>query len=282
MLYGSARWRHFKEDWWRYLVLIFMAIITFYPFIFMVITSFKDNYQFMHNFFGITFPFHWTNYLDAWKAALSQYMFNSIIVTTVSLFGTLAVASLGAYAFARFDFPGKDFLFMTILALLMVPGILTLIPAYMLVKSLGLLDSRLVLILPYISGQQVFAIFILRSFFASLPEELFEAARIDGASEFYGFFRIALPLTKPTLVSVGVVNVLFTWNDYLWPLVTLSNDKLWTVTIGLVSFQSQYSGLELWGPLFAGYTIVSLPLILLFTFFMRYFIAGLTSGALKV
>ncbi|MGB9681389.1 MAG: carbohydrate ABC transporter permease, partial [bacterium] len=136
--------------------------------------------------------------------------------------------------------------------------------------------------LPYISGGQVFGIFILRSFIASLPEELFESARVDGASTLQTFFSIAIPLSKPILVTVAIMNILGTWNDYVWPLVTIPDGRLWTITVGIVSFSSQYGGLEMWGPMFAGYVIASIPLIILFFFTMRYFIAGLTSGALKV
>ncbi|MGC8890905.1 MAG: carbohydrate ABC transporter permease, partial [bacterium] len=207
---------------------------------------------------------------------------NSGIVTTSSVFGVLLIGSVSAFTFARFNFPGKDLLFFAILSLLMIPGILTLVPSFLLVKRLGLLNTYWALILPYISGGQVFGIFILRSFIASLPEELFESARVDGASTLQTFFSIAIPLSKPILVTVAIMNILGTWNDYVWPLVTIPDGRLWTITVGIVSFSSQYGGLEMWGPMFAGYVIASIPLIILFFFTMRYFIAGLTSGALKV
>ncbi len=270
-----------KHDFLIHIILIILGILTFYPFAFTIITSFKDNFQFIHNFWGITLPLHFSNYTDAWSR-ISRYILNSGIVTTISAFGVLAVASISAFVFARFNFPGREFLFLCILSLLMIPGILTLVPAFLLVKRLGLLNTYWVLILPYISGGQVFAIFILRSFIASLPEELFEAARVDGATTLKSFFNIAIPLSKPILVTVAIMNVLGTWNDYVWPLVTIPDGRMWTITVGIVSFSSQYGGLEMWGPMFAGYVIASIPLIVLFFFTMRYFIAGLTSGALKV
>jgi len=272
--------KELKHDLPIHIILIILGIFTFYPFVFTIITSFKDNFQFVHNFWGITWPLHFSNYRDAWSR-ISRYILNSGIVTTSSVFGVLTIASISAFVFARFNFPGRDFLFLCILSLLMIPGILTLVPAFLLVKRLGLLNTYWALILPYISGGQVFAIFILRSFIASLPEELFESARVDGATTLQSFFNIAIPLSKPILVTVAIMNVLSTWNDYVWPLVTIPDGKMWTITVGIVSFSSQYGGLEMWGPMFAGYVIASIPLIILFFFTMRYFIAGLTSGALK-
>lgn len=273
--------RKARQDVFINFVLIVLGILTFYPFIFTIITSLKDNPQFMHSFWGITWPLHFSNYLDAWSR-ISQYILNSAVVTGASALGVLIVGSVSAFTFARFSFPGRDFLFLCILSLLMIPGILTLVPAFLLVKNLGLLNTYWALILPYISGGQIFAIFILRSFIASLPEELFEAARVDGATTLQCFSNIAIPLSKPVLVTVAIMNILSTWNDYVWPLVTIPDGRLWTITVGIVSFSSQYSGLQMWGPMFAGYVIASIPLIVLFFFTMRYFIAGLTSGALKV
>ncbi len=273
--------KEFRNDLPIHIILLLIASITFYPFIFMIITSFKDNAQFMHHFFGVTYPLHFSNYQDAWSQ-ISGYILNSIIVTSGSVLGVLILSSAVAYIFARFDFPGRDFFFLAIISLLMIPGILTLVPAFLVVKRLNLLDTRWALLLPYISGGQVFAIFVLRSFFSSIPEELLEAARIDGADEFQCFFKVVMPLSGAILTTVAIMNVLWTWNDYVWPLVTLADDSLWTITLGLVGFQSQYAGMELWGPLFAGYVIASIPLIMLFFFTMRYFVAGLTSGALKI
>jgi ABC-type glycerol-3-phosphate transport system permease component len=163
----------------------------------------------------------------------------------------------------------------------MIPGVLTLVPAFLLVKNFGLINTYGALILPYIAGGQVFAIFILRSFIASLPEELFEAARLDGASTFQAFRHIAIPLSKPILVTIAIMNILGTWNDYVWPLVTTPDGKLWTISVGIVTFGNSFRGLESWGPMFAAFVLASIPLIVLFLFTMRYFIAGLTSGALK-
>ena len=272
--------RELKHDLPIHLILGVVALLTFYPFIFMVITSFKTSPQFIHDFWGIAWPPTLANYTDAWSR-ISIYLANSILVSGVSVAGVLVIASVSAFVFARFNFPGREFLFFAILALLMIPGILTLVPTFLLVKRFGLLNTYWVLILPYISGGQIFAIFILRSFIASLPEELFESARLDGASTLRLFANIAVPLSKPTLVTIAIMNILSTWNEYVWPLVTIPDGRRWTISVGIVSFVSRYGGLESWGPMFAGFVIASLPLIILFLFTMRYFIAGLTSGAIK-
>jgi ABC-type glycerol-3-phosphate transport system permease component len=261
-------------------VLLWLLIaLTFYPFLLMVITSFKDNPEFYQSFFWFSLPLHPANYAQAWTE-ISPYMLNSVIVTVLSTAGVVLVSALAAYAFARFAFPGKELLYYLIIALMMVPGVLTLIPSFVLVKNLGLPDTRWALILPYIAGGDVFAIFVLRAFFASLPEELFEAARIDGAGELGVFWRIGLPLTVPALGTIAILQVLACWNDYIWPLIVLFDEPLKTLTLGLVEFQGRHT--TDWGPLMAGYTIASIPLVILFALTTRTFIKGLTSGGLKL
>ena len=163
------------------------------------------------------------------------------------MIGVLVIASISGFVFARYNFPGRELFFFAILALLMIPGVLTLVPAFLLVKNLGLINTYWALILPYMAGGQIFAIFILRSFIAGLPEELFEAARLDGASTLQAFRHIVIPLSKPILVTIAVMNVLGTWNDYIWPLVTISDSKLWTISVGIVTFGSSFRGWRVGG-----------------------------------
>jgi ABC-type glycerol-3-phosphate transport system permease component len=166
--------------------------------------------------FHTAWPPDFGNYARAWSA-VSGYLLNSVLVTTLSTLGVVTVSCLSAYAFARFQFPGRQLFYYLVIFLLMVPAVLTLVPPFLLVKDLGFLNTRWALVLPYIATGQVLGIFILRQFFAGLPEELFEAARIDGASEFRVFWRIGVPLVRPTLVTVAILEVLVVWNDYLWP-----------------------------------------------------------------
>ncbi len=270
----------FRHDFPLHILLIFFGIFTFYPLIFTVFTSFKDNNQFFTTFWGPAFPLHLGNYADAWRQ-LYPVLLNTVFVGVISAGAMVFLASLAAYVFARHRFPGSDFIFYAIIALLMIPGVLTLIPLFLLVKDLGLLNTFWALILPYIAGGQAFAIFVLRSFIAGQPEEIFESARIDGADEFTIYHRIAVPMAKPILGTLTILALLSTWNDYIWPSVTLRNPEMWTISLKLVSFSSQWSNLQQYGPMFAGYVIASIPLLILFMFTMRLFIEGLASGAIK-
>src|SRR5437763_9432224 len=260
-------------------ILVAFAALTLYPLAFMVITSFKDLAQYNEQFWLPVWPLHVENYTAAW-AAIAPYMLNSVIVTGVSAAGVVVLSCFAAYAFARFAFPGRELFYYLVIFLLMIPAVLTLVPSFLLVKSLGLMNTRWALILPYVAGGQVLAVFIMRSFFAGLPEELFEAARIDGAGEMGAFWHIALPLTRPVLSTIAIIQVLYTWNDYVWPfVVTSQTPSIRTLVVGLVAFQQRHY--TDWGPLMAGYTLAALPLVILFFFTVRYFVQGLTAGALK-
>lgn len=147
-------------------------------------------------------------------------------------------------------------------------------------RDLGLLNTPWALILPWTAGGQVFGILLCRTFFATLPQELFDSAKIDGASEIDLYARIALPLSWPIIVTLAIMHLVATYNDFIWPLLTISSPKLQVVTVGLTQFTSQY-GITDWGPRMAAYVLAALPLVVLFTFGMRYYVQGLTSGALK-
>jgi multiple sugar transport system permease protein/raffinose/stachyose/melibiose transport system permease protein len=271
-------WR--SGDIRRHLLLLLVCVLTFYPFAELIVMSLKSIDQFEIDPFGLSLPFHLVdNYSAAWDA-ISPYIFNSIIYSGVSAIGVLAFSSFPAYVFARFRFPLKEVLYYLIISLLMIPPVLTLVPQYVLISDLHLLNSRLALILPYIAGGQVFGIFLLRSFYANQPQELFEAAHIDGAGELQTFWRIALPLARPILGTLAVLNVVGTWNDIVWPTIVFSDQSLQNLSVGLTVFESEYN--TNWGPLFAGYVIAALPLLLLFAVVSRWFIEGLSSGALKV
>ncbi len=272
----------------KHAFLLCILLFAFFPFVFMIYSSLKTQEAIEHNFWSPPTKVEEfdaeANYSLAWNV-VAPYVKNSLIVTTSVVAGVLVVATLAAYAFARYDFPGKRLLFFMVISLLMVPGILTLIASFMWVRELfwnpdwNLIDSYWVLILPAVAGGQIGAIFLCRGFFAGLPKELFEAARLDGASDLQMIRYIVIPLSKPILGTVAVMNILGTWNSYLWPLLTVGDKQLYTISIGLRFFQGEYS--TNYGPLFAGYTIASIPLIVLFLVTMRHFIAGLTSGAIK-
>jgi len=260
----------------KHLFLLSISFLILVPFYIMLVISVKDLRQFLRNILYASPPFHWENYVQGWRA-VGPYILNTVVVAIAVVFFGILFSALSAYAFARFEFPGKRFLFGMLISLLMIPGVLNLIPQYTLASKLRIVNTPWALILFYIAGRQVINIFILRTFFRSIPKGLFEAAQIDGASELSIFVHIAIPLSKPILGTLAIMTVIFVWNDYIWPLVAASDYK--TISIGLAYLTQQHS--TAWGPLMAGYTIASLPLIFLFAFTMRFFIQGLTSGAIK-
>jgi ABC-type glycerol-3-phosphate transport system permease component len=264
-----------------HLILIALTVLTLYPFTFMILTSFKDNAEFYNSFWGPAWPLHWANYADAYHA-LASYIWNSVIVTLLSTLGTVVIIVPPAYVFAHFNFRFREILFYMIIMLLFIPGLLTLVPLFLEVKALQVLDTRWALILPYIAGSQVLGILILRSFFSSQPRELYEAAEMDGAGELVKMLRIGVPLAFPVIGTIAIFTALNIWGDYLWPLVALPSQQNWTIPLGLVNFQTSYVSQQIWGPLFAGFVIAALPMVILFLLLMDRFIKGLTEGALKM
>ena len=209
-----------------------------------------------------------------------RQIINSIITSGTSTIGTILFASLSGYVFARHRFPGKEIIYTAILALLMIPPILTLIPAYVLILELGLQNTYWALILPWTSGGQVFALLLFRSFFATLPEEFFDAARIDGANELQAFWFIAVPLSIPIIVTVAMVRLVTTYNQFMWPLVVMSSPKQQVVAVALTQFTSEIGVTDI-GPRMAAYILATIPLIILFSFGMRHYVRGMTAGGLK-
>jgi ABC-type glycerol-3-phosphate transport system permease component len=219
-------------------------------------------------------------YRYAW-AVLRPYMLNSFIVCIASMLGVVAVGSVTAYVFSRYRFPGQRLLFLAIISFMMIPGILTLVPSFLWMKKLGLLNSYGVLVLPYIAGGQVMAIFLFKSFFDGLPQDLFESARLDGANHFRQYFHIVLPLSKQIIAVVIIVNLLWTWNAFLWPFIVNSDSNYYVVAQGLYVMNQQQHVVSNQSTMFCAYTLASLPLLILFVYATKPFMAGVTSGAFK-
>lgn len=215
----------------------------------------------------------------AWDV-LRPYMLNTIIVCLATVLGVVSIGSIAAYIFSRCRFPGRNLLFLAVLSFMMIPGVLTLVPSFMWVKQLGLLNSRWVLILPYIAGGQIFAIFLFKGFFDGLPGELFESARMDGAGHLQLYWNIVLPLSKPVIAVVAIVNILGTWNNFLWPFITNSDAKYHVVSSGLF-LMGQSNVAYNYATMFAAYVLASIPLLVLFLYATKPFMAGVTSGAFK-
>ncbi len=278
----SKRQAQRREGFYQSLILLSLIALLFFtlvPIILMVFLSLKDNGQIFGRFWAAPNPIRWENYPSGFEA-MQGYITNSLMYSGVSVLGVVFLASLTGYVFARHRFPFKEVLYMAILALLMIPGVLTLIPSFVLVRQLGLINTPWALILPWTSGGQVFGILLCRTFFATLPQELFDSGKIDGANEFQLYYRIAVPLSWPIIVTVAIMHLVATYNDFIWPLLTITNSNIQVVSVGLTEFTSQY-GITDWGPRMAAYTVATIPLLILFMFGMRYYIRGITSGAVK-
>ena len=267
----------------HYFALVFIGALALFPMYFMAVTGLKNGIQLQQNPFNIAIahPFG-IFYQQAWDYLAGDLLRTTVIVLA-SVAGIIVLGMLSAYAFARMEFFGSTFLFYAVFGLLLIPSFLTLIPLFLEVKGFGLLNSPLALILPYIAGGQAFAIFVFRSSIRGIPEELFEAARVDGASHLRMLWRIAAPLSRPIMIAVGLLNVTAFWGDYVFPSLVLGVQHS-TVAMAIGNFQQPVSTLDVnvVNLQFAAYTIVSLPMILLFLIFLRYFISGMASGAVKM
>ena len=206
-------------------------------------------------------------------------LYNSIFISTSATGLSLLLALGAAYFFARMRMPFSGFLWNAVLVLMMMPTIANLVPLFRLLRDLNLLNTLSALILVGSAGGQVFAIFVLRSFVADIPQELFEAAEVDGASHLQQLFTVVAPLAAPMLGTVGVMNFIGQWNDFVLPLIVMRDEARLPVMVQLFRMNGEY--IKYWGPLMAGYTIVSLPVILLFAMSMRLFTRGMTEGAVK-
>lgn len=253
-------------------ILAIFAFLTLFPFFFMVMSSFKTNEQFFNQFWTPALPLHPENYVRI-LPRVAVFVGNSLLYSIPTLILVCALAMLTGYGFARFHFRGREFLFLAMLSLMMLPAVLTLIPLFIQMRDWGWLNKVHGVILPWASLQIVFATYIMRVFFEKLPKEIFEAARLDGANELRLFAQIAVPLALPGLGTIAVLDLLFTWNDVLWPLVALLDRERFPIASGMLAFRGDYQ--TDYGPLFAGYTLASLPLILFFIFMIRRFIRGL-------
>lgn len=273
-----SRWRLRAIQAVTLAVLLILLSLSLAPLALMVLLSLKTNAAIFTDFWGLPSPAQWNHYARA-AQSLWPYLLNTFLVIAIVVPGVVWLASLAGYALARLRFRGREAVYAGILALLMIPGILTLIPTYALVQSFGLLNTRWALILPYLAGGQVLGIVLSRTFIAGLPDELFEAMRLDGAGDLSMYRHLALPLTLPTLATVAIMTSLGVYNDYIWPLVAISDNALQTFTVGVTRFSGEFN-ME-YGPTLAGYVVGSIPLIVLFAVGMRAFVQGVTSGALR-
>lgn len=262
-----------------YVVLTVLLLLAFVPIFLMISVSLKSTYQLNTDFWGLPNPVFWENYAVAFSGIYIN-MLNSFVYVALAVLLLVFLAAMGGYVFAVLDFPGKNALFFLLMSMMMIPAILTLTPRYVMISDMGLKNNPLALILPWVTGGQVMAIVLCRTFIQQTPRAVFESARLDGVGEFRIFLQFAAPLAKPILTTVAIMNLISFYNDYLWPLMVIGESRLQVATVAIESFMAD-SGNDGMGQSVAGFTLITLPLLILFTFTSRIYMEGLTSGALK-
>jgi multiple sugar transport system permease protein len=264
-----------------YIILTAIALLIILPLLWMLSTSLKPKSEwFLPQIYWVPRTFTLDNYqkiLDNPTLPIARWFLNSIFVSSMTTFLILVVDSAAAYAYARMEFPGKRILYGLLLATLFLPGIMFLVPNFLTVANLGLLNSYVGVIVPGLAG--VFGLFFMRQFFESLPKELEEAAYIDGATRLQTFLYIALPLSKPALATLGIITFLGSWNDFLWPLLILRDRELLTLPPGLRTLQGAYT--SEYGQMMAGAVITSIPVLVLYVMLQRYVVESVQTAGLK-
>lgn len=262
------------------LVLILLLVATFFPFVMMINMSLKPTVLISTDFLSLPKNPYWDNFTKAFKF-VKRPILNSLLICGVSLFGILVNVTLSGYAFARMRFRGKKILYSVLVAVMMVPATITIVPQYLIVEKLHLVNTYWALILPYIGSQQVFGIILAKTNFEQMPQELFDAAKIDGASELQAMMKIGIPLLKPTLVTVGIQAVVAVYNDYIWPTVALTGgDNVKTFCQIVYNNAQGYVRTDI-GLLCAAFIIGTIPLMIITCSCLKYYLEGMVAGAVK-
>jgi raffinose/stachyose/melibiose transport system permease protein len=263
------------------LLVIFYVFLLIYPVSFVVLTSLKSTSEFYSNIWGLPRVFAWSNYVQAWvQGGIGRAFLNSVLIVTISVIGILTFGMLGGYALARLEVPYASVIVLCLILMTLIPGESMLLPTYIMTIKLGLIGTRLGLILPYIGWGLPMTIYLFRGFFLTVPNELIESARIDGAGELRIFYGIVAPLLLPAIATSAILSFIGLWGELLWALIVLSNQaSIRTLPFTLVEFTGQYA--TNWGPLSAAICIILLPVVVFFLFSQKFFITGLTAGGVK-
>jgi raffinose/stachyose/melibiose transport system permease protein len=264
----------------RLLVCLIAAFIVLGPLAVAVMNGLKSKGQVVSSPFALPDPAKWSNYTDILQShSFWRQLGNSTLVMLATTFLILALGSAAAFVFARMPFRGREFLFTFYVMGLLFPLAVAILPVYLLVRQLGLVDTLWGIILPQVAFLMPLSVLILRNFFLGIPNELEDAAYVDGATAFQFFTRILLPLSRPGLAAVAVLTMVYSWNNFFLPLVVLNSEKHWTLPLGVMQFSGQYS--SDWGAILAFVTLAMAPAIIFYLFAERQIIAGLTAGSLK-
>jgi multiple sugar transport system permease protein len=262
-----------------YFLLILLALMMLFPYYYLVVNAFKGTRGFAADPYSLipkTFSLESIQY--AWSTGqISVYLRNSAVYATIVVVAQTLICSMAAYAFSRIQFPGRDVLFLGVLATMMLPYSVLLIPTYLIVWSLGLANTIPGVVVPGFAS--AYSIFMLRQFFLNIPLELEDAARIDGCSRLRIFFQIIVPLAQPALVTIAIFTFIGEWSSFIWPLVVLSSDKLYPITVGIALFRGEHS--LYYDRVFAASLLATVPLLVIFFLGQRYIIGGISLTGLK-
>lgn len=278
--------RKFIEKLSIHSVLIFVSLLSIFPFIWLISTSLKGIDENIFAYPPVLMPqqFTWDNYLGVWdKVNFMGYFINSMIVAGLTVFLNLLLSSLAAYPLARMNFAGKKIAFFAILATIMVPFQAIMLPVYLITIKLHLLDSvnnimgYLGLVMPF--AVSAFGIFLMRQAFLAVPKELEEAAIVDGCNVFQVFFKVVLPMVKPTLAVLAIFTFIGSWGEFLWPSIVLTKDAMYTLPVGVNNLQGMFS--SNWRFIAAGSILSTIPILIFFLALQKYFISGENDGAVK-
>ncbi|MGO0062605.1 carbohydrate ABC transporter permease [Brevibacillus fluminis] len=255
------------------------AICIVYPLLWLVMNGLKSNSDFFLNAWSLPGTWLWSNYQAAWDAGIGRYFFNSVLVTCVSVFCILLIASMASFALSRFAFKGKNLLFLLIVSGLMLAPQVSLIPLYKMLQLFGIYNTYWALIVPYVAFQIPFAVFLMRSYFLSLPKEVEESAFMDGCSTWQVFWHIILPMSRPIIASTALLTAMAIWNEFMFAMVFVEDSALRTIPVGLMNLRSQLN--TNFGVQLAGLAISAAPMVIAFLLFQKQFIRGLSAGSVK-
>ncbi|MDI9472887.1 MAG: carbohydrate ABC transporter permease [Tissierellia bacterium] len=261
------------------LALIIYAILIIYPLLWMLLSGFKDNQGLFLDTWALPKTWIWQNYVDAWNQGIGRYFVNSVIVTVSSVILTLIVSSCAAFALARFEFRGQNILLILIIGGLMLSPQVSLVSLFKFLQKLGIYNTYLALIIPYVAYRIPFTTFLIRSYMLSLPREVEDSAYIDGCTSLQVFAKIIMPMSKPILATGALLAAMSCWNEFMFALVFIESDKYKTIPVGLMNLRGSLS--TDWTILMAGLTLSVLPMIIIFLVFQKQLVRGITSGGVK-
>jgi raffinose/stachyose/melibiose transport system permease protein len=264
----------------KYLVCIAVSVLVLAPIVFAILNGFKSKGQVMNRPFAMPDPVLWSNYSDILRShSFWQQLGNSTLVMLATTLLVLGLASGAAFVFARMPFRGRELLFTYYMLGLLFPVSVAILPVYLLIRRLGMVDTLWGIIMPQVAFLLPLSVIILRNFFVSIPRELEDAAYVDGATSVQFFWRILLPLSRPALAAVAVLTMVYSWNNFFLPLVALNSESKWTLPLGVMQYQGQYS--SNYGAILAFASLAMIPAIVFYLLAERQIVAGLTAGSLK-